>query len=124
MNSAKNSLTIFGIYMMLIPGAGLMLAPEFLLDLFGLRHGAFLWMARTMGIFAFVIGVFDVFIARHEITQLYKLTVIVRYFGTIFLILLWLTNQVEIMILLFAGIDGAGATWTLLTMKNEPAPAL
>jgi hypothetical protein len=44
--------------------------------------------------------------------------VAVRYFGALFLIALWGTRQVEIMILLFAGIDVIGATWTLLTLKK------
>ncbi len=119
MNSVTTSLKVFGIYMLLIPGIGLMISPEFLLDFFGFDHGEHLWMARIIGIFGFIIGLFDISIAKYKLSQLYKLTVIVRYFGTTFLILLWITDQVEAMILLFAAIDFTGATWTLLTLKKD-----
>ena len=31
---------------------------------------------------------------------------------------LWIKGEVEVMILLFATVDAAGATWTMLTIKN------
>ncbi len=118
MKSVTTSLRVFGIYMILIPGIGLMAVPEFLLDLFGLGYGDYLWMARIVGLLAFIIGVFDIAIAKYELAQLYIFTVILRYFAAVFLTGLWLTNQVEVMILLFAAIDALGATWTLLTMEK------
>lgn len=118
MNSVTTSLKVFGLYMILIPGIGLMAVPEFLLDLFGLSYGQYLWMARVVGLLAFIIGVFDLYIAKYELAQLYKLTVVLRYFAALFLAGLWVTGQVEIMILLFAAIDATGATWTLLTIKK------
>jgi len=118
MKSVKTSLKVFGIYMMLIPGIGLMTAPDFMLDLFKLSHGEELWIPRMFGLLAFIIGVFDYSIAKYELNQLYNLTVLLRYFAALFMIGLWLKGEVEIMILLFAGIDAAGASWTVLTAKN------
>ena len=117
-NSAPTSLKVFGIYMILIPGLGLMIFPEFLLDLFGLRYGEELWLPRMIGLLAFLIGCFDFAIAKHELEKLYTLTIMLRYFAALFMIILWLIGEVEIMILLFAAIDATGATWTLLAIKN------
>lgn len=118
MHSVTTSLKAFGIYLMLIPGIGLMAVPDFILDLFHLRYGEELWMARLVGLLAFIIGIFDFSIAKHELGRLYSLTVWLRYFAALFMIGLWLSGEVEPMILLFAAIDAAGASWTLLAIKN------
>tara|TARA_B100000767_G_scaffold190332_1_gene177632 strand:+ start:196 stop:570 length:375 start_codon:yes stop_codon:yes gene_type:complete len=117
MRSTTTSLKVFGMYMILIPGIGLMIVPNFILDLFKLSYGEELWIPRMIGLLAFIIGVFDIYIAKYEINKLYKLTIILRYFAAIFMIALWLLEEVEIMILLFAVIDAAGAYWTMATLK-------
>ena len=119
MNPTQTSLRIFGIYMILIPGIGLILFPDFILTLFGLRHGEELWLARMIGLLALIIGVFDYFLGTYKIEKLYMHTVVLRYFAAAFMIVLWLMNEVEIMILLFAAIDALAATWTLLTLKRS-----
>jgi len=118
MKSVTISLKVFGIYMVLIPGIGLMIVPDFILDLFKLSYGEELWMPRMIGLLAFIIGVFDFFIAKYELSQLYKSTVLLRCFAALFMVGLWMKGEVEVMILLFAGIDAAGAFWTMLTIKN------
>ena len=115
------SLKVFGLYMMLIPGIGLMIFPEFLLDMFKLSHGEELWLPRMVGLLAFVIGTLDVYISRYRVSQLYGLTVYLRYFAALFMVGLWLKGEAGAAILLFAGIDAAGATWTLLTSKMDDA---
>lgn len=117
MKSTITSLRVFGIYMILVPGLGLMIIPEIMLDLFRLSHGNEFWMFRMIGLLALIIGVFDYFIAKHKLSKLYKLTVVLRYFATAFMTALWLTDEAEVTILLFASVDGLGATWTYLTMK-------
>jgi len=118
MKSVTTSLKVFGIYMILIPGIGLMAIPDVMLDLFRLSYGEELWIPRMIGLLAFIIGVFDFYIAKYKLRKLYKLTVLLRYFAAIFMIGLWIKGEVEIMILLFAGIDAAGAFWTMITIKN------
>lgn len=109
--------------MILIPGLGLMIFPEFVLDLFMLRHGDEMWIPRMFGLLAFIIGMFDLAIAKHEVYKLYNLTVQLRFFAALFMIALWLIGEVEITILLFAAIDALGATWTMLTNK-QPMPSV
>jgi hypothetical protein len=118
MKSVTTSLKVFGIYMILIPGIGLMTVPEFILNLFRLSHGEELWIPRMIGLLAFCIGVLDLSIAKHQLNKLYKVTVLLRYFAALFMIGLWIKGEVEVMILLFATVDAAGATWTMLTIKN------
>jgi hypothetical protein len=118
MKSATTSLKIFGIYMILIPGIGLITVPDILLDLFGLSYGEELWMPRMIGLLAFIIGVYYYYITKNELHQLYTITVVLRYFAALFMVGLWLKGEVEIMILLFAAIDVVGASWTMLAMKN------
>jgi hypothetical protein len=118
MKSVTMSLKVFGIYLILIPGIGLMIVPELILDLFSLRHGGENWLPRMIGLLAFIIGCFEISIAKNQISKLYNLTVYLRYFAALFMVGLWLTGEVEISILAFAAIDAAGATWTMLTIKN------
>jgi hypothetical protein len=118
MKSVTISLKVFGIYLILIPGIGLMIVPELILELFSLRHGGENWLPRMIGLLAFIIGCFEISIAKNQISKLYNLTVYLRYFAALFMVGLWLTGEVEISILAFAAIDAAGATWTMLTIKN------
>lgn len=118
MKSVTISLKVFGIYLILIPGIGLMIVPELILKLFSLRHGGENWLPRMIGLLAFIIGCFEISIAKNQISKLYNLTVYLRYFAALFMVGLWLTGEVEISILAFAAIDAAGATWTMLTIKN------
>lgn len=123
MNSMSNSLKAWGVYLVVVPGLGLMIAPEALLDLFGLSHGGELWLARMIGLLAFILGVLDWAIASYEHVRLYKLTVILRYFAAAFMIGLWLTGQVAIHILLIASMDVLFSTWTMLTIRSSQRAA-
>lgn len=118
MKSIITSLRVFSIYMMLVPGIGLMTIPAFMLDFNGLSHDTHLWTARVVGLLAFNIGVFQYYIAKYRIRQLYKLTAMLRYFAASVFVLLWVTGEAEIAILLFALVDFVGATWTLITAIN------
>jgi ABC-type multidrug transport system permease subunit len=119
MKSVHNSLNIFGIYLILIPGLGLIFFPEFILDLFQLRYGEELWMIRIVGLLALIIGTYYLYFAKFRLSQLYKITVVMRYVAALFLAGLWMLGEAEITILLFAAIDAAGATWTMLALKNN-----
>lgn len=118
MKSVTTSLWVFGAYMMLVPGIGLMSMPGVLLDVFGLGHDEFLWTARVVGLLAFIIGSYQIAVAKFRLARLYKITVIQRYFAATFFAGLWATGEAEIAILLFALIDAGGASWTLLTAEH------
>jgi len=117
-DAASNSIYVFGLYMILVPGMGLIFIPEFILDFFRLSHGEELWLARMIGLLAFVIGAYYLQIVKYKIESLYNTSILLRFIASLFMICLWLINEVELMILLFASIDALGATWTYLSLKN------
>ena len=119
MKSPERSMRMFGIYMILIPGLGLTAVPEFLLDIFQLSHSDNFWMARMIGLLALMLGVYYLFMAIYETTKLYLITSINRDLAAAFMVYLWVSGQVEIAILLFAAIDGFGATWTLIAINQN-----
>ncbi|WP_129375437.1 hypothetical protein [Pseudomonas aeruginosa] len=122
MNSVRTSLKVFGLYMMLIPGLGLMIVPAILLDLFGLSHDGHLWMARVIGLLAFIIGTYQYSIARQGLAKLYRVTVAQRYFAALLFAGLWVRGEAGAAILLFALIDTLGASWTLFTVNRGAQP--
>ncbi len=105
--------------MILIPGMGLMVIPELMLDVFKLSHGDELWLPRMVGLLAFAIGVYYYFIAKYKLDKLYILTVALRYVAAAFMAGLWITGEVGVTILIFAAVDAFGATWTVLTMSGS-----
>lgn len=120
MKSAENSILIFGIYMVLIPGLGLIIAPEIILNLFQISFdAASTWSFRLIGLLALIIGVYYVGISKYKLKVLYSWTVVLRYIAAFFMLGLGLAKAVEQTIMLFALVDFAGATWTLLTLMKR-----
>ena len=119
MRSVQNSLYAFGLYLMAIPGFGLMCCPTDLLDFFQLESGDQLWLARMVGLLAFCIGGYYWFIAKYKSIPLYSITVYMRYGAAGFMTGLWIIGEAGVMILGFALIDVLGATWTLATLPRK-----
>ena len=120
MKSPETSLRTFAIYLILIPGIGLMAMPELLLEVFQLSYGSeSLWMARLIGYLAFALGIYYFYLAKHQATPFYRITVVLRFLAAAFMVGLWLTGEVEVMILIFAAPDSLGAAWTALTIRKE-----
>ena len=120
MNSAQTSLKVFGIYLIVVPGLGLMFAPETMLELFGLGLEGSPWMARMVGVLASIIGTLDWLMARHHLDPLYPWTVVLRGFAASFMVALWVSGEAGAMILAFAAADYAGAAWTFAALAREP----
>ena len=118
MKATDFSIRVFGIYMILIPGLGLITIPELMLDFFQLSHGDVLWLPRMVGYLALAIGVYYYYIAKYQLGKLYLLTVVLRYMAAAFMTGLWVAGEVEVMIFVFAVVDASGATWTILTMRG------
>lgn len=116
--TTETSILVFGIYMIFIPGLGLILIPNLLFDLFHISYGQELWTARLVGLLALLLGVYYYLISKHKIHILYKTTAMLRYIAATFMVGLWALQQVEISILLFALVDALAASWTLLTLNK------
>ncbi|MFN7117979.1 MAG: hypothetical protein ACK4TA_14350 [Saprospiraceae bacterium] len=117
MGKAERSLFIFGLYLILAPGAGFMIMPTFILDTFQLPYGDDVWI-RFVGLLAFIIGGYYLVTARERLKPLYRWTVWMRLFAGTFMVLMMLIGKVGTAILLFAALDYAGAVWTWLSLEK------
>ncbi|MCB9080651.1 MAG: hypothetical protein H6555_02960 [Lewinellaceae bacterium] len=120
MNAPAKSLFVFGLYLILIVGLGLILMPVFLLDLFQLPYGDDIWI-RFVGMLALVLGIYYLAIARNDVQVMFPITVWMRLFAALFMIAFWVMGKLGWGILVFAATDFAGAIWTWLAMRQKSA---
>lgn len=116
MNIARLSLSVFGLYMILVVGLGCMLIPMFMLHLFGLSAGDDVWI-RFVGMLASIVGVYYMIAVRAGLDRFFPWTVAMRYYAASFMILMVVLGKVGPGLLFFAAIDAAGATWTWLALR-------
>jgi hypothetical protein len=116
MTHASKTIYYFGFYL-LITGITLIVVPNFLLSLFQIEATSEIWI-RVLGAVVIDIGFLYVYMAPANHTLFLTLTVFARYsilvWFTAFALLGWAPTQ----LVLFGLIDGAGATWTYLALKN------
>ena len=120
MSNAKLSVQVFGLYLVIIPGLGLMIAPHILLGLFGLSAGDDAWI-RMVGLLASIIGAYYLLAVRSGVTELFGWSVPIRIYAAAFMILLAATGVVGAGIVLFAAIDLLGAYWTWTALRASTA---
>jgi hypothetical protein len=118
MNKSHTSIFVFGLYLILVVGIGFMSVPMSLLGLFGLHAGDDVWI-RFVGMLASIIGAYYVFAARAGLDQFLPWTVIMRFYASAFMLLMFVLGKLGAPILLFAAIDTAGAVWTWLAVRSE-----
>jgi len=122
MSKAGLSLFVFGLYMILIVGLGFMLAPHFVLGMFGLSAGDDVWI-RMVGMLASIIGVYYVLVVRAHLEMFFKWTVPGRYYAAGFMVLMFALGKVGPAIFLFAAVDALAATWTLIALRFDKSRA-
>ncbi len=118
MVNSKLSMQVFGLYLVLVPGLGLMLIPHTMLGLFGLAAGDDVWI-RMVGMLASIIGVYYLLAAKSDVESLYRWSVPLRVYAAAFMVFLFLIGTVSAGILLFAVTDVAGALWTWTALRGE-----
>ena len=118
MKKTETSLIVFGLYLIIIVGIGFIFIPTFILDLFSFKYGDDTWI-RFVGLLESIIGVYYLLSVKLKLHQLFIWTVWMRYYAATFMVILMLSGKVGLPILLFAAIDTAGATWTLLAIRQE-----
>ena len=120
MNRSRFSLLVFGLYMVFVAGLGFMLAPFFVVHLFGLTAGDGVWI-RFVGMLASIIGFYYVQVARAGLDRFIPWTVAGRYYAAAFMVLSVALGMLGPGLLFFAAIDAAAATWTWLALRAERA---
>ncbi len=117
MTKSAQTLFFFALYLFGL-GAVLIIAPNWLLGLFDLPGTSEVWI-RVVGMLALLIGVYYVSAARSNTLSLIEVSVRTRasvpVFFAVFVILGWAPAT----LLLFGGVDLAGAVWTYLTLRSE-----
>ena len=117
MSKARLSVVVFGLYLVFVVGLGFMLVPQVPLNLFGLGAGDDFWV-RFAGMLSFIIGVYYLLAARAEMESFYFWTVPARYFAAAFMLLMVVLGKIGSVLLLFAAIDAATATWTWIAVAS------
>ncbi len=117
MKSARLSVLVFGLYMILAVGLGFMLVPMPILDAFGLKVGDDV-VIRFVGMLASVIGFYYVQVARTGMDRFLPWTVIGRFYAAAFMALLVVLGMVGPALLLFAAVDVIAATWTWIAIRS------
>jgi hypothetical protein len=119
MSKAARSLFIFGLYAILA-GTALIAVPEPLLSLMHLPPIPTGW-ARVIGLMALVIGTYDIACARAECLAFMRASVFTRTAFAVAAAFLVIVGQMPIPMILLGAVDAAGALWTAVALKQEPA---
>ncbi|MDA8100084.1 MAG: hypothetical protein M0042_10690 [Nitrospiraceae bacterium] len=100
---------------LLLGGAGLLVAPAFVLGLFFSRGGYSDVMVRFVGLLLLALGILVLQIIRHRVRQLYASTVVVRLMILAGLAVFYYLTADPLMIVLF-GIVALGVAMTILSL--------
>jgi hypothetical protein len=117
MSRAATSMFVFGIYLLVL-GPTLVVAPAFLLGLFGLDAPQEVWI-RVLGAIVTILGFYYVFAARHETKDFFWATVWGRPAVIVFFTAFVLLGLAEPVLILFGVVDLLGAGWTFAALRGE-----
>jgi hypothetical protein len=117
MSRSARSLFVFGVYVLVL-GPTLAIAPNFVARLLHVHQTTEPWL-RVAGVLAANIGFYYVLAARLELRPVIAASVLVRFATPVWLLLIVIFAGAQPALLLFAGGDAAGATWTMLALRAE-----
>ena len=121
MSRAAFSAKVFSVYLFIL-AAMLVVAPNFLLTLFGLPPTSEVWI-RVIGLLVLNIGVFAWTAARHEDRHFFRASVYTR--GAVFVALTAFAafGLASPMIVIFGAVDLLGGLWTYAALRADAKPA-
>jgi len=116
--SARSVLTfaidLFGLGLGLV----LVVAPNVLLQLFGVPVTSEVWI-RVVGMLVLLLGFYYSRAALREMTEFFRWTVFVRSTVIVFFTAFVLLGFVSPVLILFGAVDLLGAVWTGLALRSE-----
>ncbi|HEY7682178.1 MAG TPA: hypothetical protein VH879_06010 [Gemmatimonadales bacterium] len=119
MTPAARSLQVFAAYLLVL-SVVLLVAPNPLLQLFGLQPTSEVWI-RVIGMLLAFLSVYYRLAARLNLVPFFVATVLTRVTAPLFLAGFVLAGWVRWPILLFGLIDAAGAVWTWQSLRHRSA---
>ncbi|HUR88645.1 MAG TPA: hypothetical protein VMZ74_06110 [Ramlibacter sp.] len=117
LSAPAKSLFVFAIYLLLL-GALLVLAPNFVLGLFRIAPTSEVWI-RVVGMLVLVIGTLDALGSIAELQVYIRWTVGVRVAVFVFLCAFAVTGLGPMVLILFGLVDFAGAMWTAWALRRN-----
>lgn len=119
MSRVALSVLVFGIYM-LIQGSLLLLAPNFLLDLFGLPPAQDVW-PRVAGLALLALAFYYIQSARADHRDFFVWTVMFRSFQFAVFVGLVVTGLGQPILILTSGVEFAAGLWTWFELRRAQA---
>ncbi len=117
MSKSAKSLYIFGIYLLLL-GIALIIIPNFILGIFNYEKTSEPWI-RVVGMLLVIITPYYFYTSKHELRGFIQLTVYTRASVILFFILFVVTGIAKPILLLIGCADLIGALWTQLSLSAE-----
>jgi hypothetical protein len=117
MTAAARSMNVFGFYLLGL-SLVLLVAPNVLLQLFGLPPTDEVWI-RVVGMLVAFLGLYYRAAVATEFTPLFRLSVMIRSSVLVFFALFVAAGWVTWPLILFGVVDAAGAAWTWLALRQD-----
>lgn len=121
MTPAARSVNVFGTYLLLL-AVILIVVPNPLLEVFGLPQTSEVWI-RVVGMLVAFLGIYYRVAAAANLTPFFVATIMVRSSVILFFLGFVLAGWVGWQLLLFGGVDLAGAIWTWRALRQAAATA-
>lgn len=103
-------MNVFGYYLLAL-GVVLLVAPNVLLQMFGLPPTGEVWI-RVVGMLVAFLGLYYRVAAAAELRPIFQMSVLVRGSVPLFFLLFVLAGWVQWPLVLFGVVDALGAAWT------------
>jgi hypothetical protein len=119
MDGAVRTMYVFSTYLLAV-GVLLSVGPNTLLSLVGLPETKEVWI-RILGVVSILLAFYYFDAARNNSRSFFAASILGRGFSTATLVVFWATGQ-PWQLLIFAGVELAGAIWTYTVMRAQAAP--
>ncbi len=117
MTPAARSVYVFGFYLLFV-GTILTIFPNTLLSIVGIPETTEVWI-HILGVVAFVLGLYYVFMAPTDHFLFFVLSVYARITVFIWFVIFIIIELAPIELLPFGLIDLAGAIWTYTALRKK-----
>jgi hypothetical protein len=117
MTAAARSMNVFALYLLGLSVA-LLVAPNVLLQLFGLPTTEEVWI-RVVGMLVAFLGLYYRVAAAATFVPMFRLSVLVRFSVVAFFAVFVAAGWVAWPLILFGVVDAAGAAWTWSALRQD-----
>ena len=111
------SMLTFALYYA-IAGAGYLVLPGFVSSQLDVGADGEIWV-RFAGLLLLVLAYLYFQAGRTQLIPFFRWSVHIRAFSFLAFVLLWLLGIAEVMVLIIAAVEIAGAAWTWITLPHE-----